>query len=35
VRAKAESGGARPVGYVKKPFHLDDLSKLVAEALAA
>ncbi len=35
VRAKAESSGARPVGYVKKPFHLDDLSKLVAEALAA
>lgn len=35
VRAKAESAGARPVGYVKKPFHLDDLSKLVAEALAA
>ncbi len=35
VRAKVESGCARPVGYVKKPFHLDDLSKLVAEALAA
>lgn len=35
VRAKAEaSPGERPVGYVKKPFHLDDLSKLVTEALA-
>jgi two-component system, OmpR family, response regulator len=36
VRAKAEAGdGDRPVGYVKKPFHLDDLSRLVSEALAA
>jgi len=35
VRAHAEHEGCRPVGYVKKPFHLDDLSRLVAEALAA
>jgi CheY-like chemotaxis protein len=33
VRSRAEQGGERPVGYVKKPFHLDDLSKLVSEAL--
>ena len=25
----------RPVGYVKKPFHLDDLQRVVGEALAA
>ncbi|WP_242340290.1 MULTISPECIES: response regulator [Anaeromyxobacter] len=24
----------RPVGYVKKPFHLDDLVRVVGEALA-
>jgi CheY-like chemotaxis protein len=24
-----------PVGYVKKPFHLDDLTRLVGDALAA
>jgi CheY-like chemotaxis protein len=24
-----------PVGYVRKPFHLDDLSRVVTEALAA
>ncbi|HEY7726776.1 MAG TPA: response regulator [Anaeromyxobacteraceae bacterium] len=35
VRSKAEQPGLRPVGYVKKPFHLDDLSRLVTEALAA
>ncbi len=35
VRLKAEEAGGRPVGYVKKPFHLDDLSRLVTEALAA
>ena len=35
VRARAEgSGEARPAGYVRKPFHLDDLSRVVAEALA-
>jgi len=32
VRAKTMS---EAVGYVKKPFHLDDLSKVVREALAA
>ncbi len=26
---------AQPAGYVKKPFHLDDLSRMVTEALAA
>jgi CheY-like chemotaxis protein len=36
VRARAEQMvGERPAGYVKKPFHLDDLSKLVTEALQA
>jgi len=34
VRAKT-TPSTRAVGYVKKPFHLDDLSKVVAEALAA
>jgi len=34
VRAKT-TAATRAVGYVKKPFHLDDLSKVVAEALAA
>ena len=35
VRARAEGRALRPVGYVKKPFHLDDLHKVVTEALAA
>ena len=39
VKAKtallAQALGYRAVGYVKKPFHLDDLSKMVREALAA
>ncbi len=35
VRAKAEPASVEAVGYVRKPFHLDDLSKLVTEALAA
>jgi two-component system, OmpR family, response regulator len=36
VRARAEQvGEPRPAGYVKKPFHLDDLSRVVSEALAA
>ena len=35
VRAKAEKTDAHPVGYVKKPFHLDDLSRMVSEVLAA
>jgi CheY-like chemotaxis protein len=34
VRTKA-AGTWLAVGYVKKPFHLDDLSKVVREALAA
>jgi CheY-like chemotaxis protein len=25
----------RPVGYVKKPFHLDDLTRVVGDALSA
>ncbi|GEJ55700.1 response regulator [Anaeromyxobacter diazotrophicus] len=35
VKARLVEGAGRPVGYVKKPFHLDDLSRVVAEALAA
>ncbi len=34
VRART-SGEARAAGYVRKPFHLDDLSRMVTEALAA
>jgi two-component system, OmpR family, response regulator len=34
VRAKT-TPNLRPMGYVKKPFHLDDLSRVVNEALAA
>ncbi len=34
VRARI-TPGLRPMGYVKKPFHLDDLSRMVREALAA
>jgi two-component system, OmpR family, response regulator len=34
VRAQT-TADLRPMGYVKKPFHLDDLSRLVNEALAA
>jgi CheY-like chemotaxis protein len=34
VRAKT-TALTRAVGYVKKPFHLDDLSRVVTEALAA
>ncbi len=34
VRARV-GPDAWPVGYVKKPFHLDDLSRVVKEALAA
>ncbi|OFX24636.1 MAG: hypothetical protein A2V77_15515 [Anaeromyxobacter sp. RBG_16_69_14] len=34
VRAKT-TALTRAVGYVKKPFHLDDLSKVVTDALAA
>jgi DNA-binding response OmpR family regulator len=35
VRAKMTSTMSQAVGYVKKPFHLDDLSKVVQAALAA
>ncbi|BDG09074.1 response regulator [Anaeromyxobacter paludicola] len=34
VRACAERPGLRPVGYVKKPFHLDELMKTVEAALS-
>ena len=34
VRAQA-TPALQPVGYVRKPFHLDDLSRIVTEALAA
>src|SRR5690242_11624100 len=34
VRAHAGTD-ANAAGYVKKPFHLDDLSRVVTEALAA
>jgi CheY-like chemotaxis protein len=34
VRARA-TPALRAVAYVKKPFHLDDLSRVVNEALAA
>jgi two-component system, OmpR family, response regulator len=33
VRARAERAELRPAGYVKKPFHLDDLAKLIGDAL--
>lgn len=35
VRAGVEHDALRPVGYVRKPFHLDDLSRVVSAALAA
>jgi CheY-like chemotaxis protein len=35
VRAGVEDAELRPVGYVRKPFHLDDLWKVVSDALAA
>jgi two-component system OmpR family response regulator len=34
VRAKLGDTGLVPSGFVKKPFHLDDLWKLVREVLA-
>jgi two-component system, OmpR family, response regulator len=34
VKRSVERFG-RPAGYVKKPFHLDDLIRMVGEALAA
>jgi hypothetical protein len=33
VMAKNVELVGRPAGYVKKPFHLDDLTRVVAEAL--
>jgi CheY-like chemotaxis protein len=33
VVAKGVERVGRPAGYVKKPFHLDDLTRVVAEAL--
>ena len=35
VRARAAPQQLEAVGYVKKPFHLDDLSRVVKAALAA
>ena len=35
IVAKDVERAGRPVGYVKKPFHLDDLAKIVGDALAA
>jgi CheY-like chemotaxis protein len=34
VVAKGVERVGRPAGYVKKPFHLDDLARLVTDALA-
>jgi two-component system, OmpR family, response regulator len=34
VVAKRVERCGRPAGYVKKPFHLDDLARVVADALA-
>ncbi len=34
VVAKSVEKCGRPAGYVKKPFHLDDLIRVVGEALA-
>ncbi len=34
VREKCLPAGLHPVGFVKKPFHLDDLWKMVEQALA-
>jgi CheY-like chemotaxis protein len=33
--AKSVERRGRPAGYVKKPFHLDDLARIVSDALAA
>ncbi len=35
VRTKLTPRGLEPCGFVRKPFHLDDLWKLLEEALAA
>jgi hypothetical protein len=34
VVARSVERCGRPAGYVKKPFHLDDLARCVGEALA-
>jgi CheY-like chemotaxis protein len=34
VVARSVEKVGRPAGYVKKPFHLDDLARVVGEALA-
>jgi two-component system, OmpR family, response regulator len=34
VVAKSVERWGRPAGYVKKPFHLDDLARIVDDALA-
>jgi hypothetical protein len=35
IRPRPVEPIGRPAGYVKKPFHLDDLMKVVKDALAA
>lgn len=35
VRARLGDSGLVPSGFVRKPFHLDDLRRVVVEALAA
>jgi two-component system, OmpR family, response regulator len=35
VVAKSVERWGRPAGYVKKPFHLDDLTRIVGDALAS
>jgi CheY-like chemotaxis protein len=35
ARSQAESSGETPLGYVRKPFHYDDLSMAVQWALKA
>ncbi len=35
VKLRLEPEGLHPVGFVKKPFHLDDLWRQVDQALAA
>jgi len=35
VVAKSVERWGRPAGYVKKPFHLDDLTRVVDQALAS
>jgi CheY-like chemotaxis protein len=35
VRAKLRPAGLEPSGFVRKPFHLDDLWRVVTDVLAA